>query len=105
VTSYAVTQRTREIGVRMAIGATASGVVRMVLANALRTVAVGLALGAAAALAFGRLLSSQLYGVSPHDPLTFLAISALLLAVALLASGLPALRAARVDPISALRSE
>ena len=105
VTSYAVAQRTREIGVRMAIGATASSVVRMVLAASLRTVVVGLCAGGAAALAFGRVLSSQLYGVSAHDPLTFLSIAALLAAVALLASALPALRAARVDPIAALRAE
>jgi putative ABC transport system permease protein len=105
VTSYAVAQRTREIGVRMAIGATAGSVVRMVLVSALRTVAAGLALGTSAALASGRVVASQLYGVSAHDPLTFLAISALLVAVALLASGIPALRASRVDPISALRAE
>ncbi|HUJ28185.1 MAG TPA: ABC transporter permease [Myxococcales bacterium] len=105
ITAYAVAQRTREIGVRMAIGATAGGVVRMVLSGALRTVAAGLAAGALGALAVGRAISSQLYGVSARDPLTFVAIAALLGAVTLLASGLPALRAAKVDPISALRAE
>jgi ABC-type antimicrobial peptide transport system permease subunit len=105
VTAYAVAQRTREIGVRMAIGASAGNVVRMVLSSALRTVAVGLATGAVAALAAARLISSQLYGVSARDPVTFAAIGGLLLAVALAASGIPALRAARIDPMTALRAE
>src|SRR5205823_14926170 len=105
VTAYAVAQRTREIGVRMAIGASAGKVVGMVLAGALRTVLIGLAIGAAFALAGARLIASQLYGVSARDPLTFVAIGGLLLAVALAASGIPALRAARIDPMSALRAE
>ncbi len=105
VTSYAVAMRTREIGVRMAIGASASSVVRMVLVSTLRLVALGLAVGLAAALALGHLLASQLYGVSAHDPLTYAAIATLLALVALAASGLPALRAARVDPMTALRAE
>src|SRR5262249_56876239 len=78
VTAYAVAQRTREIGVRMAVGASAGRVVRMVLGGALRTVAVGLCIGAAGALAGGRLIASQLYGVSARDPLTFAGIAALL---------------------------
>jgi putative ABC transport system permease protein len=105
VTAYAVAQRTREIGVRMAIGASAGTVVRMVLLGALRTVAFGLCIGAVAALAAARLIASQLYGVSTHDPVTFVAIAGLLLAVALAASGIPALRAARIDPMAALRAE
>ena len=105
VTAYAVTQRTREIGVRMAIGASAGAVVRLVLASALRTVGVGLCLGTVAALAGGRLIASQLYGVSARDPLTLAAIAALLAVVALAASGIPALRAARIDPMAALRAE
>ena len=105
VTTYAVTQRTREIGVRMAIGASAGAVVRLVLASALRTVGVGLCLGTVAALAGGRLIASQLYGVSARDPLTLAAIAALLAVVALAASGIPALRAARIDPMAALRAE
>ena len=105
VTAYAVAQRTREIGVRMAVGASAGNVVGMVLASALRTVAIGLAIGAVVALAAARLIASQLYGVSARDPVTFAAIAGLLLAVALAASGIPALRAARIDPMSALRAE
>ncbi|HYS07359.1 MAG TPA: ABC transporter permease [Myxococcales bacterium] len=105
VTAYAVAQRTREIGVRMAVGASAGRVVRMVLASALGTVGIGLAIGAAAALAGGRLIASQLYGVSARDPLTFAGIAALLGLVALVASGIPALRAARIDPMAALRTE
>jgi predicted permease len=105
VTSYAVTQRTREIGVRIAIGAQASDVLGMVMGNALRLAGAGLALGLCAALLGARVLASQLYGVSGRDPLTYLAISAVLAAVALFASWLPALRATRVDPMTALRAE
>jgi putative ABC transport system permease protein len=105
VTSYAVTQRTREIGVRIAIGAQASDVLGMVMGNALRLAGAGLLLGLCAALLGARVLGSQLYGVSAHDPLTYLAISAVLAAVALFAAWLPARRATRVDPMTALRAE
>jgi predicted permease len=105
VTAYAVAQRTREIGVRMAIGASAGAVVRMVLTGALRTVGIGVCIGTAAALAAGRLIASQLYGVSARDPVTFAAIAALLALVGLAASGIPALRAARIDPMAALRAD
>jgi predicted permease len=105
VTAHGVAQRTREIGVRMAVGASAGKVVRMVLASALRTVAVGLCIGTVGALAGGRLIASQLYGVSARDPLTFMAIAGLLGVVAIAASGIPALRAARIDPMAALRAE
>jgi predicted permease len=105
VTSYAVTQRTREIGVRIAIGAQPSDVLGMVMGNAMRLAGLGLALGLCAALLGARVLASQLYGVSGRDPLTYLAISAVLAAVALLASWLPARRATRVDPMTALRAE
>ena len=105
VTAYSVAQRTREIGVRMAIGASAGNVLRMVLGGALQTVALGLCIGTAAALTGGRLIASQLYGVSARDPLTYMAIAALLGVVALAASGIPALRATRIDPMAALRTE
>jgi len=105
VTAYGVTQRTQEIGVRIAIGAQRSDVLRMVMAGAARLAAIGVGLGLLGALIGASLLSSQLYGVSARDPLSFAAISLLLAAVALVASLLPALRATRVDPISALRAE
>jgi len=105
VTAYGVTQRTREIGVRIAIGAQRRDVLRMVMWGALKLAAAGVALGLCGAMAGARLLSSQLYGVGSRDPLTYAAISGLLTAVALVASWLPARRATRVDPVIALRTE
>jgi predicted permease len=106
VTAYGVTQRTREIGVRIAVGATEGNVTRMVLRSAMQLSLLGVAIGLVAALLSGRFLESQLaLGVSPRDPLTLVGISALLAAVAVLASLLPALRAARLDPMTALRGE
>jgi putative ABC transport system permease protein len=105
VTAYSVTQRSREIGVRIAIGAQRRDVLRMVMGGAVRLAALGVCIGLLAALAGARLLASQLYGVSARDPLTYAAISLLLALVALAASFLPALRATRVDPMSALRAE
>jgi len=103
--AYAVSRRTREIGVRMALGADRVQVVRLVLRAAMRLVGMGLLLGTVAALGAGRLLRSQLLGVSPYDPATLLAVAALLAAVALVATLTPANRAARVDPVVALRHE
>jgi putative ABC transport system permease protein len=105
VTSYAVAQRTREIGVRMAVGASPASVMRMVLSGALRTVAAGICVGAVAALAGSKLIASQLYGISARDPLTYVVIAAVLGLVAVAASGIPALRATRIDPMAALRTE
>ena len=105
VTAYAVTQRTREIGVRMALGAAGSQVVGAFVRDGVRLTAIGLAVGLVAALAGGRLIASQLYEVEPTDPLTLGATAATLAVVAALASYLPARRATRVDPITALRAE
>lgn len=105
VIAYAVTQRTREIGVRVALGAGLGSVVLLVVGQGLRVTGLGLLVGTALALGLGRLLRGQLFGVNPADPLTFLSLGALLAAVAVLASLVPARRAARVDPVVALRSE
>jgi macrolide transport system ATP-binding/permease protein len=98
-------QRTREIGIRMALGATSGGIVTLVLREGLRLVLIGLPLGVGAALAAGRVLSSDLYGVSATDPATISGITALLAGVALFACYVPARRALRVDPVQALRHD
>ena len=103
--SYGVTQRTHEFGVRIALGAQLADVVRLVLGDGLRVVALGVALGIALALAAGRLISALLFGVEAHDPTALLVVSGTLLLVAALATLGPAWRAARVDPIRALRHE
>src|SRR5207247_439512 len=103
--SYAVGRRTREIGVRMALGASGTRVRRLVLGEGATLALVGVAGGLAAALALGRVLRGLLYEVRSSDPLTLAAAALFLLAVVLLAVDLPARRAARVDPTEALRSE
>jgi putative ABC transport system permease protein len=105
VMSYAVTQRTRELGIRIALGAQASDVLRLVIFQGLRLILVGLALGAMAALVLARWLKSMLFGVGAGDPQTYLTAVALLVVIALVACLLPARRATRVDPMMALRSE
>jgi len=105
VMSFAVVQRLREIGIRMAIGAQAGDVVRMVAGRGLKVTLIGIALGLVAAFALTRLLSSVLYEVDPVDPITYAAFAAFLIAVSLLAAYLPARRATRVDPVSVLRDE
>jgi putative ABC transport system permease protein len=105
VLSYLVEQRTRELGVRMALGAEPQAVQVLVLRQAAAHVLPGIVIGAAGALALSRLLAAELHGVTPTDPLTFAAVAALLFLVALVASLLPARRAARMDPMIALRAE
>jgi putative ABC transport system permease protein len=105
VISFSVTRRTQEIGVRMALGARPRDVVRMVVRQALALSLAGVVLGIGAGLALARVIRTILYGISPTDPLTLAAVSVVLLAVAALASWLPARRAARVDPVVALRYE
>ncbi len=105
VISYLVGERTREIGVRMALGAQRADVLRLVLRQGATMALAGVALGIALALGLTRLMSSQLFGVTPHDPLTFAAVGLVLIAVALAACYLPARRAATVDPIVALHAE
>jgi predicted permease len=105
VVSYAVTQSTHDIGVRMALGADASQVLRMVLSGAVRMALLGIAIGGVAAFAATRLMSKMLFGVSAADPITFASVAALLVVVTLFASYVPARRATTVDPVIALRYE
>ncbi len=105
VLSYAVAQRSREIGVRLALGARPGDVLRMVLREAMTLAGLGLAIGAAGALALGRGLGSLLYDLAPSDPFAFAGAMAALALAALLASALPARRAARLDPLTALRAD
>ena len=105
VMAYSVSRRTREFGLRIALGATSGKVLRMVLGQGMRTILVGVAIGILGSFALTQAVSSLLFGVTATDPLTFAAVTFLLIAVALLACYLPARRATKVDPMEALRYE
>jgi predicted permease len=105
VTSYSVSRRTHEIGIRIALGAEPARVVRLVVAQGTRVAAVGAGVGVIAAFALTRLMSKLLYGVAPSDPATFVVVTVTLCGIGMLASYLPARRATRVDPLTALRAE
>ena len=101
--SYAVAQRSREISIRMALGASASGILRQIVGSGLALAAAGAAIGIGIAVALGRLIQEQLFGVRPMDPLTLVAVVVVLAASVLAATFLPARRAARLDPANVLR--
>jgi putative ABC transport system permease protein len=105
VMSYLVSQRTREIGIRMALGAQPQQVAKLIVGDALRLAAAGLAIGLVTALGLARLMASLLFGVTGTDPWTIASVSLVLTTVLLVASYLPARRAAKVDPAVALRCE
>src|ERR1051325_7674588 len=105
VTAYTVSQRTHELGIRLALGAQVGDVLKMILAQGMAVIGVGLVLGLAAAFGLMRLLRSLLFGIGENDPLTFVAITIVLLIVALIACYIPARRATKVDPLEALRAE
>jgi len=105
VMAYGVSQRTNELGIRLALGASFADVVALVLREGMRVVVVGLAVGLAAIVALGRLIQAMLYHTSPHDPIALGATAALLAVVALVSCFIPARRATKVDPMVALRAE
>ena len=105
VISYSITLRTQEIGIRMALGARRADVLQMTVGQGLKLVGAGMILGMGAAFLLTRVMATLLYGISATDPMTFIGISVVLLAVAILASYVPALRATKVDPITALRAQ
>ncbi len=105
VVSYSVSRRIHEIGIRMTLGASGKDVIRLVLRQALRPVVIGALVGVAGCAAVSQVLSNVLYGIGSHDPIAFVGVPLFLLGISLLASYLPARRAARVDPAIALRYE
>jgi putative ABC transport system permease protein len=105
VMSYSVAQRTHEVGIRLALGARGRDVLKLVVWQGMKLASIGLALGLAVAVALTRLMEKLLFGVSPTDPLTFIVVALMIIIVALLACWLPARRAAKVDPMIALRYE
>jgi putative ABC transport system permease protein len=105
VVSYGVSQRIREIGIRMTLGADGKDVMRLLLLQAMRPVLIGAAVGVAGCAAVSQILAKVLYGIGSHDPIAFIGVPVFLLGMALLASYIPARRATRVDPVVALRYE
>jgi ABC-type antimicrobial peptide transport system permease subunit len=105
VLAYTTARRTHEIGIRMALGAESGDVLRLVIVMGLRLVALGVAIGLIASLSLGRVIATQLWGVSAYDPITLTVVAALLLITGVIACWVPARRAARVDPLVALRYE
>jgi putative ABC transport system permease protein len=105
VIAYSVSQRKREIGIRMALGAGKSEVLKLVIGQGMKLALIGVAIGLAGALGLTRFLSDLLYGVEPGDPLTLVAVSTLLIGVAVIASYIPALQASKVDPMMVLRQD
>jgi putative ABC transport system permease protein len=105
VMAYSVTQRTHEIGIRVALGAQSSQVIKLIIGRGMSLVLVGVMIGLAGALWLTRVMTSLLYGVSATDPTTFAVVAALLVAVALMASYIPARRATKIDPMVSLRCE
>src|SRR5262249_20409195 len=105
ILAYSVNQRTREIGLRMALGASRGGGLRLVVREGMVVGLAGIGIGIAGALALGRAIASLVFGVPVHDPLTFVVVTAVLTTVALIACALPAARASRVDPQTALKGE
>jgi putative ABC transport system permease protein len=105
VMAYNTARRTHEFGLRVALGAAAGDVVRMVLRQGLRLLVLGMVIGLGASLGLSRIITGQLWGVSPYDPMTLGGVAVLLLAIGLMACWVPARRATRVDPMTALRYE
>jgi ABC-type antimicrobial peptide transport system permease subunit len=105
VLAYSVEQRTRELGVRIALGATATSVLSLVLGSATRVIAAGTVVGLVAAAGLGQLISMFLFGVKPLDPVTYASVAGVLAVTAALAAAAPAIRATRVDPVEAFRNE
>jgi ABC-type antimicrobial peptide transport system permease subunit len=103
VIAYSVSQRAHEMGVRIALGARLGDIARLVVGEGLRTIAIGIAAGIALALAAGKLIASLLYGISPRDPAVMIGAAVILALIGIAASVIPALRAARVEPATALR--